>query len=76
MQKIPIFRATLQSEFRESERLYEKARHDEAQALHHAKLTTTIEIANNLLRQSYSIDKIIEATGLTSEEVERLRSTL
>jgi predicted transposase/invertase (TIGR01784 family) len=28
---------TASSEFRESERLYEKARHDEAQALHHAR---------------------------------------
>jgi flagellar biosynthesis/type III secretory pathway protein FliH len=28
---------TASSEFRERERLYEKARHDEAQALHHAR---------------------------------------
>ena len=29
---------TASPEFREAERLYSKARHDEAQALHHAKL--------------------------------------
>ena len=65
---------TASSEFRERERLYAKARHDEAQALHHAMHNTMIEIARNLLSEGDSIDKIIKVTGLTREEVEKLRS--
>ena len=62
---------------REIERLREKARHDEAQALHHAKLEDAaernIEIARNLLKINLPLEQISKATGLTIAEIERLR---
>ena len=63
---------TVTSEFREAERLYEKARHDEAQALWNAEQKTKQGIAHNLLAMDIPFDKIIAATGLTREEVESL----
>ena len=63
-------------EFREIKRLREKARHDEAQALHHAKLEgaaeRNIEIAQNLLKIDLPLDQIAKVTGLSQEEVMRL----
>ena len=64
---------TASSEFRERERLYEKARHDEAQALHNAEKKKSIEIAKNLLKMSLPLDQIATATGLTLNEIECLR---
>jgi predicted transposase/invertase (TIGR01784 family) len=32
------------------------------------------EIATNLLKKDYSIEEIVEITGLTKEEIEKLRS--
>ena len=76
---------TASSEFREIERLREKARNDEAQALHHAKLEGIqegiqrgvekgkFEIARNLLKTNLPLEQIATATGLTTEEVEDLR---
>lgn len=61
---------TASSEFREKERLRAKARHDEAQALHHAK----IEIAQKLLKRNRPIDEIVKDTGLTYEEIENMYS--
>ncbi len=70
---------TASSEFREIERLREKARHDEAQALYHAKQEgiseRNVEIARKLLKRNRPIDEIAEDTGLTYEEVEALRNT-
>jgi predicted transposase YdaD len=43
--------------------------------MRHTRLTNTIEIAKNFLSEGTSIDTIVKATGLTREEVERLRST-
>ena len=75
---------TASPEFREVERLREKARHDEAQALYHARqegkeegrqegiAEGKIEIAQNLLKINLPIDQIAIATGLTVKEVERL----
>jgi predicted transposase/invertase (TIGR01784 family) len=61
---------TATPEFRERERLYAKARHDEAQALHHVRC----DVAQNLLDDGdLSIEKIIKVTGLTRAEVENLR---
>ena len=61
----------------EIERLREKARHDEAQALHHAEqrgaAKRSIEIARKLLKRNRPIDEIMEDTGLTYEEIENLR---
>ena len=68
---------TASPEFREIERLREKARYDEAQALHHAKLEgvaeRNIEIARNLLKINLPLEQISMATGLTVAEIERLR---
>jgi predicted transposase/invertase (TIGR01784 family) len=63
---------TVTPEFRERERLYSKARHDEASALHHAERKRSIEIAKKLLTRNRPIDEIVEDTGLTHKEVENL----
>ena len=60
---------TASSEFREKERLREKARHEEAQALHNARM----EIARKLVIRNRPTDEIVEDTGLTYEKVEQLR---
>lgn len=72
---------TASSEFREIERLREKARHDEAQALYHAEQKgiqkgaseRSIEIARNALQMNLPIVDIAKLTGLTCDEIERLR---
>lgn len=68
---------TASPEFREVERLREKARHDEAQALHHAKQEgiseRNIEIARNALQMRMPVTDIAKLTGLTHEEIENLR---
>ena len=73
------------SENHEIERLREKARHDEAQALYHAEqkgiqqgiqkgaAERNIEIARKLLKRNRPIDEIVEDTGLTREEIENLK---
>ena len=64
---------TASPEFREKERLREKARHDEAQALYHARRGEKIEIARNLMQMGMPFEQISNATGLTSAEIENLR---
>ena len=68
---------TASPEFREVERLREKARHDEAQALHHAKQEgiseRNIEIARNALQMRMPVTDISKLTGLTRAEIENLR---
>lgn len=68
---------TASPEFREVERLRERARHDEAQALHHAKQEgiseRNIEIAHNALQMRMPVTDIAKLTGLTHEEIENLR---
>ena len=67
---------TASSEFREKERLREKARHDEAQALYNAKREARheekFEIARKLIKRNRPVSEIVEDTGLTYEEVEQL----
>jgi len=60
---------TASSEFREKERLRAKARHDEAQALHNARM----EIARNMIADGESIEKVVRYTGLTKESIENLK---
>ena len=76
-------------EFREIERLREKARHDEAQALYHAEhqgiqkgiqqgiqkgaVEEKLEIARNLLKINLPLDQISKVTGLTIAEIENLQ---
>jgi predicted transposase/invertase (TIGR01784 family) len=68
---------TSSSEFREKERLREKARHDEAQALYNArregKQEEKYEIARKLMKRNRPVDEIVEDTGLMYEEIEQLR---
>ena len=78
---------TASSEFHEMERLRSKARHDEAQALRHARLEARQEgkiegkieerhvIAKNLLQANFPIEAIIAATNLSRDEVEDLRDS-
>ena len=67
---------TASSEFREIERLREKARHDEAQALYHAKRERDVEIARNALQMKMTVADIVKLTGLTCEEVENLHKEI
>ena len=55
---------TVTPEFREAERLRAKARHDEAQALHHARIETKYEMARIMIADGESIEKTIKYTGL------------
>ena len=70
------YRITASPEFRELERMREKARHDEAQALHHAEqkglAKSRAEIAKNLLKMGMPLSQISEATGLTPEELQAI----
>jgi predicted transposase/invertase (TIGR01784 family) len=81
-QAISAYRhVTATDEFKELERLRSRARNNEASALGHARREGIREgmreercgIAKNLLNMNLPIDKIIEATGLTHEEIESLR---
>ena len=81
---------TRESIQRETERLRDKARHDEAQALHHARLKgiqegirearqegiqeVDIKVARNLLAMGMPVDQIVQVTGLTLKEIELLQS--
>ena len=72
----PAYRQiTVTPEFQETERLRAKARHDEAQALWNERRKEKFEIARNMLKRNRPIDEIVEVTGLTSEEAERLQAT-
>ena len=64
---------TVSEEFKEMERIRSKARHDEAQALHHAEHKKAFAIAKNMMADGESIEKIIRYTDLTREEVEGLQ---
>ena len=70
---------TVSPEFREIERLYAKARHDEAQALRHARLEERFEntraIAKNFLLEGVPLETVIKATGMSRDEVEKLRDS-
>ena len=68
-------------EFREMERMRSKARHDEAQALYHARREGRNEgrnegmfdVARNALQMKMPVRDIVKLTGLTPVEVEGLR---
>ena len=68
------------SEYYEMERLREKTGHDEAQALHTAKQEgkeeKAVEIARNLMDVGMSIRQIMEVTGLTQDEVEKIYNAI
>ena len=68
---------TRESIQQERERLFEKARHDEAQALYHAEQQgiskRNIEIARSMMADGEPVSKIMRYTGLTLDEVEKCR---
>ena len=67
---------TAESMARERERLYEKARHDEAQALYHARKKgrqeVEIEIARKMKAAGMPFDQIAQFTDLSYSEIESL----
>ncbi len=79
---------TVSPEFREIERLREKARHDEAQALYHAeqkgikrgiergiekgRQEEKLEMARKLKSMGLSLNQISQASGLSDSEIENL----
>ena len=73
---------TASSEFREKERLREKARHEEAQALYHARcearreatIERNIEIAQNMIAENEPDEKILRYTGLSQNDIDGLRA--
>jgi predicted transposase/invertase (TIGR01784 family) len=66
---------TVTPEFMEMERLREKARSNEASVLRHARQVRNVEIARNALSKNMSVADVADITGLTREEVERLRNS-
>ena len=64
---------TASPEFQEIERMRDRARHDEAQALYHARRVGMFDVARNALQKKMSVDDIMDITGLTRAEVEGLR---
>ena len=74
------------SEYREMERLREKTKHDEAQALYSAeqrgikqgikqgKTEGIIEVARNLIADNMPLEQVMRVTGLTLNEIEKLRT--
>ncbi len=79
---------TASAEYREIERLREKAGHDEAQALHAAEIRGEVngvikgkeiakaEIAQNLIKTGMSIQKVAEVTGLEQSDTEAIYKSL
>ena len=71
------YRITASPEFRELERMREKAGHDEAQALHHAeqkgraegRAESMLKMAQAMLSDGEPLNKILRYTGLTAEEL-------
>ena len=45
------------------------------QGIEQGKLDTSLNVAGNMLKNNYSIDSIIEITGLSGEQIERLLSS-
>jgi len=68
---------TNSTQFQEIERLRAKARHDEAQALHHAeqkgRVARNVEIAQAMISDGEPLEKIMRYTGLPRHEIELLK---
>ncbi|MDR2945424.1 MAG: Rpn family recombination-promoting nuclease/putative transposase [Candidatus Adiutrix sp.] len=79
--EVPIMNQTIEAyrnvavspEFQEMERVRSKARHDEAQALGHARREGLLSVARNALEMAMPIENIVKLTGLSQEEIEGLR---
>lgn len=73
-QAIGAYREVVVSpEFRELERLRSDAQHNEASALANERRKAAVIFAKKLIARKRPIDEIVEDTGLTREEVEKLR---
>ncbi|CAM3677139.1 hypothetical protein BRIN106911_24185 [Brevibacillus invocatus] len=63
----------------EARRLYEmreKALKDEANMIQGAKQEKAMEVAKNLLAMDMTVDVVAKATGLSEEEIEKLKQQL
>jgi len=67
---------TVTPEFMEAERLYQKARQNEASALYNAVRKEKKETARNLLADGDSVERVMKITGLNREEVEKIQHEL
>ncbi len=65
---------TASSEFQERERLYAKARHDEAQALYNNARNNARNIARRMIDAGEPVEKIMLYTELSEEDIARLRN--
>ena len=75
-QAIGAYREVVVSpEFRELERLRFEALSNEASALANAEHKNAMTIAKRLLSRNRPIDEIVEDTGLTRAEVEKLQNS-
>ena len=64
---------TITPEFEEIQRLREKARYAENVALHNARKEGAFEIASRMIKRGRPIEEIMEDTGLTRSEIEKLK---
>jgi len=72
-QAVSAYRTVSASEkFRTLEKIREKTRHDEAQALYNKEKQTELNMAKNLLNLGVSHEVIAQSSGLTIEEIERI----
>ena len=68
-----LVRASNDDMIREILEMRSKARHDEASRLYQAEMKGKEEVAKNLLEMDMPIEKISKATGISVEEIEKLK---
>jgi len=67
---------TASAEYRELERMRERIRFDEANALRNAEKRKSEEIAKKFLKLGFSLEAISEGTGLSLLEIKQLQRDL
>lgn len=68
-----LVRASNDDMIREILEMRSKARHDEASRLYQAEMKGKEDVAKNLLEMDMPIEKIVKATGISVEEIEKLK---
>jgi predicted transposase/invertase (TIGR01784 family) len=68
-----LVRASNDDMIREILEMRSKARHDEASRLYQAKMEGKEDVAKNLLEMDMPIEKIAKATGISVEEIKKLK---
>jgi predicted transposase/invertase (TIGR01784 family) len=68
-----LVRASNDDMIREILEMRSKARHDEASRLYQAEMKGKEDVAKNLLEMDMPIEKIAKATGISVEEIEKLK---